>query len=139
MRRIALQLAILLAVSLAVTAAVYLFHPKIPGYAQGKLGFGAVTLAQVSEDECILWVDARDENDYEKEHIPGALLLNPDGFEAQIATVIDAYDTNCRVVVYCAEESCQSSQAIAMSLREDFDVNAVYLQGGWEAWKETHR
>jgi len=139
MRRILLQFAVLLAASLAGAAAVYLLHPKVPDYAEGRLGFGSVTLAQISEDECILWVDAREEAVYEAEHIPGALLLNPDGFEAQIATVMDAYDPNCGVVVYCAEESCQSSQAVAMSLRADFDVNAVYLQGGWEAWKEAHQ
>jgi len=82
-----------------------------------------------------LWIDARPQEDFEREHVPGALLLNEDRWNELLPQMLATWSPEKRVVVYCSSESCGSSREIARRLREEARLPKVFvLGGGWEAW-----
>ena len=86
----------------------------------------------------VIWIDARPEEEFAQEHIPGALLLNEDRWNELLPPMLAAWSPEKRVVVYCASESCGSSREVARRLRNDAQLKNVFvLEGGWEAWKGT--
>jgi rhodanese-related sulfurtransferase len=96
-----------------------------------------VTLAQARNSADAIWVDARPEEEFEREHVPGALLLNEDRWNELLPQVLAVWAPEKRVVVYCSSESCGSSREIAHRLRKEAGLTNVFvLEGGWEAWKK---
>ena len=97
-----------------------------------------VTLAQArSWNADAIWVDARPQEEFEREHIPGALLLNEDRWNELLPQVLAVWAPEKRVIVYCSSESCGSSREIAHRLRKEAGLTNVFvLEGGWEAWKK---
>jgi len=85
-----------------------------------------------------IWIDARPEEEFTHEHVPGAILLNEDRWNELLPAMLAAWSPEKRVVVYCASESCGSSREVARRLRNDAQLKNVFvLEGGWEAWKGT--
>ena len=96
-----------------------------------------VTLAHVRNSADAIWIDARPQEEFEREHVPGALLLNEDRWNELLPQVLALWAPEKRVVVYCSSESCGSSREIAHRLRKEAGLTNVFvLQGGWEAWKK---
>lgn len=83
-----------------------------------------------------LWVDARPRQEYEKEHIPGALLLNEDEWNRQLPELLAQWSAEQVVIVYCSSLQCKASQAVARRLHEETGMEVKILKGGWEAWKK---
>ena len=100
-----------------------------------------VTLAQAqSWSADAIWIDARPQDEFEREHVPGALLLNEDRWSELFPQVLAVWAPEKRVVVYCGSESCGSSREIAHRLRKEAGLTNVFvLEGGWEAWKKEKR
>ena len=87
--------------------------------------------------DAVLWVDARSRKKYEEGHIPGAVLLNEEEWDACVAPFLDVWDPAKRIVVYCDGGQCDASQAVAERLRNDLQLGTVnILKGGWEAWQK---
>lgn len=83
-----------------------------------------------------LWLDARSAEDYTAAHVPGALPLTEESWDAQFSALIDAWDGSQSLVVYCGGESCRASEAVARRLRRELGVDNVFvLAGGWDAWR----
>ncbi len=99
-------------------------------------GAGEVTLAMVEPwGDQVLWVDARSRAKYDHAHIPGALLLNEDEWNALIAPFLDAWDPVVPVVIYCDGGTCEASHKVAGRLRAELQIERVHiLKGGWSAW-----
>lgn len=96
-----------------------------------------VTLTQARNSADVIWVDARPEEEFQREHVPGALLLNEDRWNELLPQVLAVWAPEKRVIVYCSSESCGSSREIAHRLREEAGLpNVFVLEGGWEAWKK---
>ena len=82
-----------------------------------------------------IWVDARPEEEFEKQHVPGAILLNEDRWNEMLPRMLATWSPEKRVVVYCSSESCGASREVARRLREEARLQNVFvLEGGWEAW-----
>lgn len=118
---------------------VLAFHPQRPAWDPMMLDEGEVNMAIVrSWTEPVLWVDAREATAYENEHVPGAVHLYEGNFDEQIPVFLDVWHPDNRVVVYCDSRECGASSALARRLREEFQIDSVYvLKGGWVAWKEA--
>jgi rhodanese-related sulfurtransferase len=87
--------------------------------------------------EDAIWIDARPQEEFEREHVPGALLLNEDRWNELLPQMLAVWSPEKRVVVYCSTESCGSSREIARRLRTEAGLTNVFvLGGGWEAWLE---
>jgi rhodanese-related sulfurtransferase len=96
-----------------------------------------VTLAQARGwSDGAIWVDARPQDDFEREHVPGALLLNEDRWNELLPAMLAAWTPAKRVVVYCSAEGCGASREVAHRLRKEAGLaNVFVLEGGWEAWR----
>jgi rhodanese-related sulfurtransferase len=87
-----------------------------------------------------IWIDARPEVEFAKEHAPGAILLNEDRWNELLPKMLETWSPEKRVVVYCSSESCGSSREVARRLRKEAQLKNVFvLEGGWEAWLETKK
>lgn len=84
-----------------------------------------------------IWVDARPDLEFEREHVPGAVLLNEDRWNELLPQFLTTWSPEKRVVVYCSSQSCNASREVARRLRDEAQLKNVFvLQGGWEEWLE---
>jgi rhodanese-related sulfurtransferase len=99
---------------------------------------GLVSVAQAKGwGDIVLWVDARPAEDFSRGHIPGAMPLNEDEWDAQLRTFLTAWSPERKIVVYCSAQSCNASHAVAERLRNEVGLKNVYvLEGGWEGWQK---
>jgi len=84
-----------------------------------------------------IWVDARPDLEFERQHVPGAVLLNEDRWNELLPQFLATWSPEKRVVVYCSSLSCNASREVARRLRDEAQLKNVFvLQGGWEEWLE---
>ena len=82
-----------------------------------------------------IWVDARPDVEFEREHVPGAVPLNEDRWNELLPQFLAAWSPEKSIVVYCSSQSCNASREVARRLRDEAQLKNVFvLQGGWEAW-----
>ena len=100
-----------------------------------------VTLAQARAwGRNAIWVDARPDVEFEREHIPGAVLLNEDRWSELLPQFLVTWSPEKRVVVYCSSQSCNASREVARRLKDEAQLKNVFvLQGGWEEWLKKKR
>ena len=101
----------------------------------------SVTVAQAqSWGGEALWVDARPDEQFASEHVPGALQLNEDHWNELLRQMLAAYSPEKRVVVYCSSQSCNLAVEVAKRLRQEAQLKNVFvLQGGWEEWLKARK
>ena len=86
----------------------------------------------------LLWIDARTDAEFSSDHIPEALPLNADHWDAQVAQVLRNWQPGTRVIVYCSQSGCGASRNVADRLRRDYRLPDVWvLRGGWAAWEKA--
>jgi len=110
--------------------------------------------ARVSESEMVsvdqargwgadaIWIDARPEADFERDHVPGAILLNEDRWNELLSPFLqEHWKPEKKIVVYCSAESCNLAGDVARRLREEARLpNEIrVLKGGWEEWLKTRQ
>jgi rhodanese-related sulfurtransferase len=89
-----------------------------------------------------IWIDARPEADFEREHVPDAILLNEDRWNELLAPFLQQrWSPEKKLVVYCSAESCNLAGDVARRLREEAKLpNQIrVLKGGWEEWLRTRQ
>lgn len=140
-RRSIRQMAALLVLALVPTLLCGFFHPHRPSWSAEALAPGEVALSTaLSWKNKVLWLDARSEKDFRENHVPGALPLNEDDWDALLAKVLDAWSDDKIIVVYCSSLGCHASHEVARRLREEVGLKQVYvLKGGWETWKAAQK
>jgi rhodanese-related sulfurtransferase len=100
-----------------------------------------VTLAQARAwGRNAIWVDARPDVEFERDHIPGAALLNEDRWNELLPQFLVTWSPEKRVVVYCSSQSCNASREVARRLKDEAQLKNVFvLQGGWEEWLKSRK
>lgn len=112
------------------------FHPRRPLWSPDQLESGEAMLSTVMAwDGNVLWIDARSADEYEAEHVPGAIMLNLEGWDQLFPQFLDRWSPEKRVVVYCSAATCELSREVAERLRKSGISSVFVLKGGWEAWK----
>lgn len=83
-----------------------------------------------------LWVDARPDEDFAKDHVPDAISLNVDHWDDLFPAFRERWSPEKKIVVYCSAESCNLAKEVAKRLREEAALpnDIRVLQGGWEEW-----
>jgi len=85
--------------------------------------------------ENAIWVDARADEEFARDHVPGALSLNEDRWNELLPQFLAAWSPGKKVVIYCSAESCDLAREAAERLRKEAQISDVFvLEGGWEAW-----
>jgi len=87
-----------------------------------------------------IWVDARPDNEFEQDHVPGAIRLNEDRWNELLPTLLAQWSLEKKIVVYCSSQSCNASREVARRLRDEAGLTDVFvLRGGWEEWLKNRR
>jgi rhodanese-related sulfurtransferase len=87
-----------------------------------------------------VWVDARPDEQFTRDHVPGALSLNEDHWNEQLPNFLGAWSPGKKTVVYCSNESCNLALEVAQRLRQEAQLTDVFvLEGGWEEWVKTRK
>jgi len=82
----------------------------------------------------VIWVDARPDEEFARDHVPGALSLNEDRWNELLPQFLAVWSPGKKVVVYCSSLSCNASREVARRLRKEAQLSDVFvLEGGWEA------
>ena len=100
-----------------------------------------VTVAQARAwDANAIWVDARPDEEFARDHVPGAVSLNEDRWNELLPQFLATWSPDKKVVVYCSSQSCNTSREVAKRLRDEAQLKNVFvLQGGWEEWLKNKR
>jgi len=112
-------------------------------YFRGKISWRSAILPSESVTvdqarawgENTIWVDARPDEEFERDHVPGAIALNEDRWNELLPQFLAGWSPGKKVVVYCSSLSCNASREVARRLRKEAQLSDVFvLEGGWEAW-----
>jgi rhodanese-related sulfurtransferase len=134
------QSAVLVALALlpAALQALYL-RDKIPWQSRvADSDFVDVQTAR-SWGASVIWVDARPTDEFERDHVPGAVSLNEDRWGEALAQFMGKdWLPEKKIVVYCSAASCNLAEDVARRLRDEAKLpnDIRILKGGWEAWLE---
>ena len=136
-RRSLRQAALLCALALVPAVLTAWLHPRRPDWEQLRHPVAELPLADIRQRyPDALWIDARSAAAYAQGHAPGAILLNEDAWDEQLAAFVEVWRPGQMMVVYCNSASCGASRAVAGRLRRELGVtDVVVLQGGWSAWR----
>jgi rhodanese-related sulfurtransferase len=115
------------------------FHPVF--------GYKLIEFEQVREDfedprtqtAQFVFIDARNQTEYDEGHIPGALLCDHYRLEHTLEAVLPFALQAEKIIVYCTGGECEDSGFVCGDLVEAgvrFDVLYLY-EGGWHEWKEA--
>ena len=86
------------------------------------------------------WADARPDEEFARDHVPGAFPLNEDRWNELLPQFLAVWSPGKKVVVYCSAESCDLAREVAERLRKEAQLPDVFvLEGGWEAWVKKNR
>ena len=118
----------------AVGGAVYFRH-KI-SWRSAILPSEMVTVDQARAwGENVIWVDARPDEEFARDHVPAALSLNEDRWNELLPQFLAAWSPGKKIVVYCSSLGCNASREVARRLRREAQLPDVFgLEGGWEEW-----
>ncbi|MDP0489743.1 MAG: rhodanese-like domain-containing protein [Verrucomicrobiota bacterium JB023] len=101
---------------------------------------GYICYSQLEELGDFLWVDARKRAQWERDGMPGSVLLTDDpaeDWEALFAEAASSIVMADAVVVYCDTEACGSSEPVARKIKETGimmnPLNVFILYGGARA------
>lgn len=138
MKRSVSQAVVLLLMSVAAGVAAHFWHPQAPAWylVDAPPPQDEVELSTIPDPAQVLWLDARPDDQYAQGHVPGAHLLNEQGFDQQLFELLEVLQTNTLpVVVYCAGERCEASRRVKEKLLETLPLeNVRILKGGWKSW-----
>jgi rhodanese-related sulfurtransferase len=90
----------------------------------------------------VIWVDARPDAEFERDHVPGAILLNEDRWNELLPQFLQQqWSPEKKIVVYCSSQGCNLAGDVARRLHEEARLpNEIrVLKGGWEEWLSTHK
>jgi rhodanese-related sulfurtransferase len=85
-----------------------------------------------------IWVDARPDDEFQRDHVPGAISLNEDRWSEGLSEFLaKQWSPEKKIVVYCSAASCNLAEDVARRLREEAKLpNEIrILKGGWEGWQ----
>jgi rhodanese-related sulfurtransferase len=87
-----------------------------------------------------IWVDARPDDEFANDHVPGAISLNEDRWNELLPQFLAVWAPGKKIIVYCSSLSCNASREVARRLRKEAQLSDVFvLEGGWEAWLKKNR
>ena len=101
----------------------------------------SVTVAQAQAwGANAIWADARPDEEFARDHVPGAIALNEDRWNELLPQFLATWSPEKKVVVYCSSQGCNASREVARKLRTEAQLKDVFvLQGGWEEWLKREK
>ena len=88
---------------------------------------------KIDSNEKFLLVDVREESEFAKDHLPGAIHLGKGIIERDVEARVP--DLNSEIVLYCGGGF--RSALVVDNLQKMGYTNAISLDGGWRALKDS--
>jgi rhodanese-related sulfurtransferase len=86
----------------------------------------------------VLLVDARGRATYDAGHIPQAISLPVESSPAQYAAFAAQYGKTTRLILYCGNLTCPSSEEVAKKLVGEYSFQSVLImKGGYAEWQKA--
>jgi rhodanese-related sulfurtransferase len=124
----------------AVGEAIY-FKDKISW--KSSIPESELVTAEVAKSwgDAAMWIDARPDDEFARDHVPGAISLNEDRWNELLPEFLQVWSPDKKIVVYCSAKSCNAAREVAERLRKEAQLpNEIrVLQGGWEEWLKTKK
>ena len=138
---LARQAAVLAAVALLPAAGEAIYFRNNISWRSAIAPSEMVTVEQARAwGDAAIWVDARPDDEFAREHVPGAVSLNEDRWNELLPQFLAVWSPGKKIVVYCSSLSCNASREAARRLRKEAALPEVFvLEGGWEAWLKKNR
>jgi rhodanese-related sulfurtransferase len=132
--------ALLLLTAAAPAMLTFWLHPKRPVWSWTKPAVEQVNLVEIARwTGPVLWVDAREAGAYAKQHVPGAVLLNETEWNRLLPGLLEVWQPESKIVVYCNTQECDASKDVALRLKRELNLTEIHvLKGGWAAWQQAH-
>jgi len=133
-----LQILLLLGLTGVAAVVTHYVHPRAPAWyaVETPMRDEDVTWKKVTKEwhGDVLWIDARPKEQYAAAHAPGALLINEQDADSQLAENNDALMTTKKpVVIYCSSDSCEASRRMRDYILKRIPLEQIYvLHGGWK-------
>ena len=123
----------------AICAAVVFYCKPLPGQPVLPVGLSWVDAKQAKAEEP-LWVDARETEIFNKQHIPGAVNVSMTHWIEGLERFVKKWDRKKAVVVYCDGHGCQASVEVAERLKKSVpDAQIKVLEGGYPEWTKLQK
>lgn len=110
---------------------------KPPSAQEGDPPFLSYTEARAKyDDPNVIFVDAREPEEYEAGHIAGAVLLPFDWLDDYWEAAVQNLPQDKEIVTYCSGAECELSLFLARYMRDrGYDKISIFF-GGWTQWQE---
>jgi rhodanese-related sulfurtransferase len=118
-------------------------HPRAPALyltedvTDSQFRLSIIEIRQRYTPEQLIWIDARNEERYLKEHLDGAHHLSDENWADQMWELRSEFENldGRAIIVYCDGERCKRSSHIAKRLRGEAGLEPVWiLRGDWRDW-----
>jgi rhodanese-related sulfurtransferase len=115
-------------------------QPGLPNWVSERLKHvdtqGAIGLVNNSQ---VLVIDTRDEADFRREHIPGAISLPYHGFSAHFPRFSASVSRDRPLLIYCYGTSCGLASRVGKRLLGYGYTDITILHNGIAAWKAANQ
>jgi rhodanese-related sulfurtransferase len=91
------------------------------------------SIKRLLRDRSVVFVDSRPRDEFDTGHLPGAVSLPWAEVEAGGVFTRPVLPRDRPLVIYCANEFCESALRLGMALKGDHANVAVFVDG-YEAW-----
>lgn len=92
---------------------------------------------ELFDKKAALFVDARAIEDYEAEHIPGAVSLYCEDFDKLYDSVLGRLPKDRLIVTFCSDAECKEAIKLADKLVAQGNTRVVILLEGLPGWKDA--
>jgi rhodanese-related sulfurtransferase len=89
------------------------------------------------DSSAVVFIDARQEFDYKKGHIRGAMNVALHEFDTHRLR-LDSIPKSKLLIAYCDGAECSSSIELAIKLMESGSTNVKVFFGGWQEWRAAN-
>ena len=91
-----------------------------------------LSIAKQFFQDNVPFIDARDEDSFNKGHISRAITSV--SFEEMVNELFNIYGFNAPLVVYCDDDECGLSEDLAYRLQAEGFSKIYVFSGGWDQW-----
>ena len=111
-----------------------------PGSSHKKIEALFTTLADAQtlwKDHGAVFVDARNKQDYNVEHIAGAISLDLEEIDRLYSSVMRGIAKDRKIVTYCSDPQCEAAIKLADALVARGHTQVLILLEGLPGWKDA--
>ena len=95
-----------------------------------------IRIQQIVENKERLILDARHKDFYDIGHLPGALSYPLFDFDENLDKLLNTFNKNSAILVYCSSIECTDSHTLATRLIELNYADVKVFAGGFRQWDE---